>query len=183
MITVKAVAASFTRKGNMKKIIIGLSICGIISYGLIQSFGSIIPRNEPLTLVIDHRASELQKFMVKYKCPKPFYITEYINAADKYKLDYRLLASISVQESSCGRHACGDGIRRWGYGSCKGYNFTSVASGIDFVSNALANGNYYRGKTLIQKLKTYNSENPLYYNQIINLMGQMKELPPYQITI
>lgn len=167
----------------MNKIILGLVICGVVSYGLIQSFDSAIPRNEPLTLTIDHRTAELSKFMIKYNCPKPYYIKEYLNASDKYKLDYRLLPAISVQESGCGRHACGDGIRRWGFGSCKGYNFKDVAQGINFVSDTLANGNYYRGKTTTQKLKTYNSKNPNYGSEVENLMFQMKLLKSYQITI
>lgn len=167
----------------MNKIILGLVICCVVSYGLIRNFNSAIPRNETTTLTIDHRPAELAEFLLKNKCPKPYYIKEYLNAADKYKIDFRLLPAISVQESGCGRNACGDGIRRWGFGSCNGYNFKTVAQGIDYVSNALANGNYYRGKTVTQKLKTYNKENPNYFNEVEGLMNQMKLIVPYQIKI
>lgn len=166
-----------------KKIICLSIILALTSYGLIKSFDSMIPRSEPLVLNVDHRVPELNRFMDKQLCPKPYYVKEYLNAADKYNLDYRLLPAISVQESSCGRHACGDGIRRWGFGSCKGYTFKSVAEGIDYVSNQLENGSYYRGKSLIGKLKAYNSVNPLYYREIVNLMEKMGNLKPYQIKI
>ena len=114
----------------------------------------------------------LIRFFQHYNAPLPYYITDYLNASNKYNLDYRLLPAISVQESGAGRHACGDGIRRWGFGSCKGYTFKSVAEGIDYVSNTLALGSYYRGKTISQKLTSYNP-NPEYPAKILRLMKEI----------
>lgn len=164
----------------MKIAILGLVICSIFSYGLIQNFNSAIPRNEPLTLTIDHRTSEVSGFMLKHQCPKPYYIKEYLNAADKYNLDYRLLPAISIQESSCGRHYRFNNY--WGWNSAR-TGFESVQYGIDFVTGQLSEGHYYKNKTITQKLKTYNSENPEYYKEVLHLMDQMKYVKPYKITI
>jgi hypothetical protein len=114
----------------------------------------------------------LIKFFQRYNAPLPYYITDYLNASNKYNLDYRLLPAISVQESGAGRHACGDGIRRWGFGSCKGYTFKNVAEGIDYVSNTLALGSYYRGKTTHQNLIAYNP-NPEYAGKVERLMKEI----------
>jgi hypothetical protein len=122
---------------------------------------------------IEHKKhAALINFFQHHDAPLPYYITDYLNAATKYNLDYRLLPAISVQESGAGRHACGDGIRRWGFGSCKGYTFKSVAEGIDYVSNALANGSPYRGKTIEQQLTAYNP-NPDYPGKIERLMKEI----------
>ena len=115
----------------------------------------------------------LIKFFQRYNAPLPYYITDYLNASNKYNLDYRLLPAISVQESGAGRHACGDGIRRWGFGSCKGYTFKNVAEGIDYVSNTLALGSYYRGKTTHQNLIAYNP-NPEYAGKVERLMKEIE---------
>lgn len=166
----------------MKKIIIGLAICGVVSYGLIQHFNAAIPRNEPLTLNIDHRIPALEEFMLKQKCPTPYYIKEYLNAADEYKIDYRVLPSISIIESRCGRQYPQGSNNLWGWASARS-GFSSISNGINFINQQLAQGKYYKDKTLKGKLKAYNSVNPQYYNEVTNLIDQMPDIVPYQIKI
>ena len=113
----------------------------------------------------DDRTANLTRFFTRYHASTA-YINDYINAADKYDIDYRLLPAISVAESSAGQHACGNNW--WGWQSCKGNNFVSVAQGIQFVSDQLANGNYYRGKSIDEKLRAYNP-NPAYAPRSRNL--------------
>lgn len=116
---------------------------------------SVDPRIENLTRFFDHYHGSTA------------YINDYLNAADKNQIDYRLLPAISIAESSGGKHACG--FNWWGWNSCKGDNFSSVAQGIQFVSGQLANGHYYKGKTIEQKLHAYNP-NVEYASKIIGFM-------------
>lgn len=117
-----------------------------------------------------HKRASLILFFDHYHGQKPYPISAYLAYASQYQIDYRLLPAISVAESQAGRRACGDNW--WGWGSCKGYNFSSVPQGIKYVSQELGTGDHYRGKTLEGKLHSFNS-NPS-YAQIIK--GLMKEI-------
>jgi len=119
----------------------------------------------------------LTKFFQAYDAPAPYYISDYLSAARKHNLDYRLLPVISLLESGAGKHTCGDGIRRWGYGNCKGYVFATVPEGIEYISAALENSEYYRGKSLEAKLKQYNPENPHYPAIVMGLMAEIQHSP------
>jgi hypothetical protein len=64
-------------------------------------------------------------------------------------------------------------LNNWlGWNSAK-TGFTSVPAGIVFVSEKLANGRYYKDKTLNQKLKAYNP-NALYAPKIKALMKEIE---------
>lgn len=118
----------------------------------------------------DHRWSNLHQFFSKYKCPEPHYEDAYIQAANTYNLDYRLLPAISIIESTCGKHQRYSNW--WGFWSAtKG--FDSVPEGIDFVSSQLASGRYYKDKTINQKLRAYNP-NPEYAGKVERLMKEIE---------
>ena len=65
------------------------------------------------------------------------YAEEFVKAADKYGIDYRIVASISVIESSAGLH-CFKPYNAWGWGNM---TFDSWTDGIWTVSKGL--GKYY----------------------------------------
>jgi hypothetical protein len=119
---------------------------------------------------IEHKhRTNLIRFFSGYKCPTPYYITDYLNAAQRYNLDYRLLPAISIAESTCGRFQLYNNW--WGFWSdTKG--FKDVPSGIDYVSDQLADGQPYAGKSIIQKMRSYNP-NPSYAPKIIGLMKEI----------
>jgi hypothetical protein len=120
----------------------------------------------------DPRIANLERFFNKHNCPKPTYADDYISSADKYNLPYALLPAISIAESQCGRRQRLSNW--WGWNSAK-TGFTSVGEGIAFVSSKLANGRYYAGKTLEQKILTYNSANPNHLKIIKSLMAQIEQ--------
>jgi len=62
---------------------------------------------------------------------------------------------------------------RWGWDSAQ-TGFPSVPAGIEFISSQLANGQPYRGKTLKEKLFTYNPY-PQYVRQVEKLMRQIED--------
>ena len=118
----------------------------------------------------DHRAANLHQFFSKYKCPEPHNEDAYVQAANTYNLDYRLLPSISLQESTCGKHYRLSNY--WGWNSAR-TGFESVPSGIDYVSRQLAEGKYYKDKSIKDKLRSYNPE-PSYTVKIMRLMGEIE---------
>ncbi len=130
------------------------------------------PLSESYTpLPHDPRKNQLFQFMEKHKFAKPYYINDYINAADQNRIDFTVLPVINVLESS--------GCRHYLRNNCFGWNsaetgFASIQEGIHYVSAQLANGHYYKGKTLERKIKTYNSVNPAYYGNFIKLVNEIK---------
>jgi hypothetical protein len=110
-------------------------------------------QSQPVPTQLDVRVSRLGAFFNAYHCPEPHYVDEYIRAADRYGLDYRLLPAISVRETSCGWTERNN--NRWGFHP-KTQTFVSVESGIEYLSRHLAEQRPYAGKRLDEKLFTYN---------------------------
>ena|SRR5579862_404962 len=118
----------------------------------------------------DPRASRLETFFQKYRCPAPQLISEYLRAADQNALDYRLLPAISIRETQCGLHE--KDHNRLGYHPGEG-GFPSVEAGIRFIARRLAEHPFYKGKTLHGKLFAYNPREA-YPSEIQQLMQQIE---------
>jgi hypothetical protein len=101
----------------------------------------------------DPRLVRLQQFFAERNCPLRGAATDFLIAADENGLDWRLLPSLSIIESSGGKDYSRNNV--FGWGSCRG-GFASVVAGIHFVADRLANSKLYRYKGLDEKLRTYN---------------------------
>jgi hypothetical protein len=101
----------------------------------------------------DPRLHRLQEFFAKRDCPLKEAAADFLVAADRNDLDWRLLPSISIIESSGGKDYRNNNV--FGWDSCR-ESFTSVREGIHFVAAQLANSRLYKDKTLDHKLSTYN---------------------------
>jgi hypothetical protein len=118
----------------------------------------------------DPRIARLEKFFRNYHCPAPNLASEYLKAADGYGLDYRLLPAVSIRETQCGiteQHE----HNQWGYHH---QSFPSIEAGIDFIARRLTQHPFYQGKTLRDKLFTYNPL-PAYPEEIKRIMRQIEE--------
>lgn len=122
---------------------------------------------------MDVRAVYLGRFFDKHKCPAFNYelIDDYINAADKYNLDYRILPAIAQLESQCGKRYPKGSFNIFGWNSAR-TGFTDFPTSVAFVSERLANGKYYAGKTLDKKLSAY-CPSPTYPARIKALMNEI----------
>jgi hypothetical protein len=118
----------------------------------------------------DPRVQRLGTFFQAYHCPEPHHVDDYLRAADRYGLDYRLLPAISLRETTCGRTQKDNNL--WGYHPGR-MSFASVESGIEFLSRRLAKNPPYAGKTLREKLRTYNPR-PAYLAEVERIMKQIE---------
>jgi len=113
----------------------------------------------------------LESFFKAYDCPAPLHVDDYLRAADSHALDYRLLPAISLVESTCGAYEKKN--NRWGWDSVQS-GFPSVPDGIEYIIEQLAENPNYKGKTVKEKLFTYNPYKG-YVRQVERLMRQIED--------
>ena len=85
----------------------------------------------------------MEKFLIDYNSPIYPYAKDFVNEAEKYKLDWRLVAAISGVESGFGTVTPGKINNAWGWrGGLNGAysEFTSWKDGITVVTGGLATG-------------------------------------------
>jgi hypothetical protein len=117
----------------------------------------------------DHRIIRLQQFLQERDCPVKALAPDFIEAADRHNLDWRLLPSISFVESTGGKFYRNNNIFGWANGNVR---FPTVRHGIHLVANRLAEGRHYRNKTTDQLLATYNPR-PAYRIRVKQVMQQI----------
>jgi len=104
---------------------------------------------------IDSRVIQLRRFLQARDCPISRFAPDFIAAADRFALDWRLLPSISYVESGGGKEYRGNNIFGWGNGV---QAFPSIRAGIRVVASRLAKSSLYRDKSLDDVLRTYNPD-------------------------
>jgi hypothetical protein len=119
----------------------------------------------------DKRPERLEAFFQSFGCPAPHHVKEYVGTADNFAIDYRLLPAISVLESTCGVHQRLN--NRWGWDSAR-KGFASFRAGLEYIARQLAEGRYYKGKTLEEKVRMYNPK-PEYAVQLKKLMRKIDD--------
>ena len=116
------------------------------------------------------RAAKIDAYFGKYDLPLTGYGKAFVDAADREGIDWRFVAAKCFIESTCGKFMIKESNNPlgWGcYSKVKCIHFDSYEQAIDEVTANLAGNRegtakYYAGKTLSQKMSSYNSVNPKY---------------------
>jgi hypothetical protein len=101
----------------------------------------------------DPRLESLKKFFERAACPAWHYASAFLEAADIYDIDWRLLPSISYVESSGGKAAPNNNLFGWDSGRAR---FPSVTAAIHAVGYQLTHSQLYRNKDVDAILASYN---------------------------
>ncbi len=126
----------------------------------------------------DERIKKIEAYYGRYNLPLGNHAEAFVESADLYGIDWRLVAAIGFIESTGGKHACSKATYSpFGWGSCK-INFDSYEQAIDVVSKNLGGHNpstayYYKDKDLKGVLYAYNSVIPDYRQKIIREMDKI----------
>ncbi|HTW64190.1 MAG TPA: hypothetical protein VME17_06220 [Bryobacteraceae bacterium] len=110
-------------------------------------------RASPAVDANDPRLAKLKSYFAERDCPLKDSAQDFLVAADQNALDWRLLPSISMIESSGGKDYRNNNVLGWD--SCK-ERFTSVRAGIHYVAAQLGKSRRYKDKDLNRKLQLYN---------------------------
>jgi hypothetical protein len=117
----------------------------------------------------DPRLHTLQRFFQRGGCPAQAFGEAFLEAADRYELDWRLLPSLSWVESTGGKLARNNNLFGWDSGRTK---FASMRQSIYAVGYRLAYSSLYRNKSLDGVLGVYNS-NPEYGERVKSVMRRI----------
>ncbi len=101
----------------------------------------------------DPRLLRIRQFFKLLDSPAYFLAEDFLLAADRNRLDWRLLPSLSILESGGGKNYTNNNILGWA--SCR-QKFPSVSAGIHHVAFRLAQSRLYKDKGLNGILSTYN---------------------------
>ena len=125
--------------------------------GMISATPAVAPHHsakQPAgTVRRDPRLASLQRFFDKTECPAAQLANVFLEAADDYDLDWRLLPSLSWIETTGGKQARRNNMFGWDSGRAE---FSSLSAGIHQVGYRLAKSGLYRDKDLDSILATYN---------------------------
>jgi hypothetical protein len=138
-------------------------MAGLLSVPMVTAVDSKMPRPGPQT---DRRLLKLTKFFADGNCPLLSESAVFLEVADNFDLDWRLLPSISMVESSGGKAFRNNNVLGWD--SCN-RRFKSVRAGIHVVASRLATSALYRDKDLDDVLATYNPA-PEYVARVKSVM-------------
>lgn len=128
--------------------------------------------------VRQQKALAIDSFFKKRSMPMEGTGMTFVLVAEKYGLDWRLLPSIAIRESSGGKQACGH--NPFGWGSCKLHNFVSYEQAIEALGKNLGGAaprtaSYYAGKTTKEKLYYYNGTVlPEYPDEVLAIMKMIE---------
>lgn len=97
------------------------------------------------------RTEKLKEFLRQYDSPLENYSEDFIQTADNYNLDWRLLPAIAGCESTFGQASCG--FNPFGWGNCS-LDFNDYPTAISVVGRTLAESPAYEAWRQDQSLYT-----------------------------
>lgn len=114
----------------------------------------------------DPRLTRLKNFFAGHASPLAAFAQDFLSAADRNGLDWRLLPSISMVETSGGKTDKNNNIFGWNSGRSR---FSSVHAAIRTIAAKLSTSRLYRHKDVDQILRTYNKR-PQYAERVKTMM-------------
>jgi hypothetical protein len=110
----------------------------------------------------DSKAEILRQYFASYKSPLEPYSQDFVAAAQRYDIDYRLLPAIAMQESNLCRRIIANSNNCWGFGIHGGKvtTFNNYPEAIETITKTLATK--YRANGLVtpkEIAKMYNPSN------------------------
>ncbi|MBI2613376.1 MAG: glucosaminidase domain-containing protein [Candidatus Levybacteria bacterium] len=109
------------------------------SYAAEISAGSSAALLKPVAKEPDSRVKILREYLGQYDSPLQPYAQDFVEIADKYGLDWKLVAAISGVESTFGKQIPYQSFNGWGWGiyGTNMIRFSSWTQGIETVSEGL----------------------------------------------
>jgi hypothetical protein len=130
---------------------------------------------------MDQRAKILQAYLAKYNSPLQYQAQSFVEAADKYQLDWKLIPAIAGVESTFGKFIPGSysqsSYNAWGWGvyGNQAIYFQSWRDGIFTVAEGLKTNYISRGLTDPDSINSIYSTSPAWSNHVTYFLDDLKK--------
>lgn len=126
----------------------------------------------------DSRVRILREYLEKYNSPLVPFAGTFVETADKYNLDWKLVAAISGVESTFGQQIPYNSFNGWGWG-IYGDNmirFSSWNEGIETISEGLRNKYINKwGARDVYEIGRYYASSPTWAQRVEYFMNKIEE--------
>lgn len=125
----------------------------------------------------DYRVVALSSFLEKHNSPLAPYAVYFVEAADKYELDWRLVPAIAGVESTFGKRIPHNSYNAYGWAN-GAYSFSSWNESIDVVSKTLRENYIERGAVSVYQIsKIYAPPSTTWAYNVKYFMRKIDPLP------
>lgn len=139
-----------------------------------------ISPSETTIIAKDSKTAVLEKFFELYKSPLKDHAQTFVDTAEKYNIDYKLLPAISCIESTCGKFIIEGSYNPFGWGiTSKGHiAFNSFEEAIQKVGAGLNKGYFSKGLDTVSEIAPiYTPPNSQHWENGVNFfIYKMNEL-------
>ena len=149
------------------------------------SAGSSAALLKPVARPPDSRVKILEEYLEQFNSPLIPYASDFVEIADKYNLDWKLVVSISGVESTFGKHMPYNSYNGWGWG-IYGNNiiyFSSWEDGIETVSRGLRE-NYLNkwGADDVYEIGRFYAASPTWAQRVSYFMRKINEFKDQKLA-
>lgn len=166
---------------KMKVLIFVVSFLALITFSRNTGVDTVMANDNPtLTEVsykqLDERAKILSDYLASYSSPLQYHAQDFIDAANEYGLDWRLVISIAGVESTFGKQIPG-GFNGWGWGvyGSQAIYFSSWREGIFTVSKGLKEDYISRGLTDPYSMNRRYAASPAWGRKVAYFMNDLEK--------
>ena len=125
----------------------------------------------------DYRVTKLETFLSKYNSPLVTYSRDFVEHADTYGLDYRLVPAITGVESTFGKRIPHNSYNAYGWANGE-YRFTSWEDSIEHVSMTLRTKYIEKGAVSIPQIaRRYAPPSSTWGGKVKFFMTKLDSLP------
>lgn len=132
----------------------------------------------------DTRIKKLSSILSRYNSPMNTSADTFIEIADKYNLDWKLVAAISGVESGFGNHIPYGSYNAWGWGiftgESSGITFNNWDEGIEEVSRGIKTGYIDRGAITLDQIGNIYAASPTWSTKVRHFMNQINNSSIHQ---
>ena len=172
--------------GVILTLILIFSITGTNVFAAEISAGSSAALLKPVAKEHDNRVAILREFLGQYNSPLVPFASDFVEIADKYNLDWKLVAAISGVESTFGKQIPYSSFNGWGWG-IYGDNmirFSSWTEGIETVSEGLRT-NYLNkwGAKDVYEIGRFYAASPTWAQRVSYFMRKISEFKDQKLAV
>ena len=127
----------------------------------------------------DSRVEKLETFLLSHNSPLAKYSDKFVEVADKYNIDWRLIPAITGVESTFGKRIPQSSYNAYGWANGK-YRFSSWDESIEVVGKTLREKYYNKGTPTINLIaRRYAPPSSTWAGNVKYFMAKIDEYPVY----